>query len=94
VDSHPLLHIAPPLKLKGDLSTSLPIQLSTVYAGKIKTKKHLHCDPQSEIQGGIRSHTLKIDPGAKIHADVQIGTRIPLWLKIPFSFKKAEPSHE
>ncbi|MES2309222.1 MAG: hypothetical protein V4507_10230 [Verrucomicrobiota bacterium] len=94
MDSEPLLHITDQLKLKGDLSTSLSVHLSTPYFGKIKTKKKLHCDSNAELQGSIRSLTLKVENGAKVHADVQIGTRIPLWLKIPFSMKKAPSPHE
>ncbi len=88
------LHITDQLKMKGDLTSAQSIHLSTQYVGKIKTKRNLLCDERATLQGAIRSQTLKINPGAKINADVQIGTRIPLWLNLPFSLTHFSSSDE
>jgi cytoskeletal protein CcmA (bactofilin family) len=94
VDSNELLHITNQLKLKGDLTCVQSVHLSTQYHGRIRTKKNLLCDKSSLLQGGIRSQTLYIEPGAKVNAEVQIGTRIPLWLKNPFSLVNLPSSDE
>ena len=94
VDLPESLHITDQLKLKGDLTSAQSVHLSTQYLGKIKTKRQLLCDPKAILQGGIRSETLKIESGSKVNAEVQVGTRIPLWLKIPFTFLNFSSSDE
>lgn len=94
VDSNQSLHITNQLKLKGDLTCGQSVHLSTQYHGRIRTKKNFLCDKSAFIQGGIRSQTLNVELGAKINAEVQIGTRIPLWLKNPFSLVNLPSSDE
>ncbi len=79
------------LHFRGDFTCQGNVTVATRYVGKIKAKKHLTFVPESEFEGIIQSHTLRIDPGAKINAEVKVGPLLPLIFRWPRFFKKEAP---